>query len=64
MVKGEDAVITPEQIHVDKQREAMALQRKAMADFRRQEQRGKNTQAIRGTAAFHPHSGTHTWTLR
>ena len=64
IVKGEDAVVTPEQIHVDKQREAMALQRKAMADYRRQEQRGRNSQAIRGTSAFHPRSGTHSWTLR
>ena len=64
VVKGEDAVISPEQVHIDQQREAVALQRKAMASYRRQEQRGRNSQAIRGTSAFHPNSGTHTWTLR
>jgi hypothetical protein len=63
-VKGEEKVITPEQKRLDHQMRAIQEQRKAVAKFRRQEQYGKNAQAIRGTGAFHPNSGIHSWTLR
>jgi thiol-disulfide isomerase/thioredoxin len=63
-VKGEELVMTPEQKHLDKQIRAIKEQRKAVAQFRRQEQYGKNAEAIRGTGGFHPNSGIHTWILR
>ena len=63
-VKGEELVMTPEQKHLDMQIRAIKEQRKAVAQFRRQEQYGKNAEAIRGTGGFHPNSGVHTWILR
>ena len=63
-VKDEEKFMTPEQAQFDSQQKAMENHRKAMIQYRRQEQRGKNAEAIRGTSAFHPNSGVHTWTLR
>ena len=63
-VKGEEKIITSEQQHLDLQMHAMREQRQLMQKIRRQEQKGKNSQAIRGTNTMGPNSGVHSWTLR
>lgn len=63
-VKGEEKVLTKAQEEIDEKMKIFKEQREAVKRYRRQQQKGKNTEAIRSSVGFGPGTGVHKWILR
>ena len=63
-VKGEEKVLSKAQEELDEKIKIFREQREAVKRYRRQQLRGKNTEAIRSSVGFNPGTGVQKWILR